>query len=108
VGCGVGVSDRGSEVVPCEHDRAGANMREQRVQILGHNVFLVAVNRPLGIADAAHVRGDHRVIPGERGHDVAPPFAPGLGEAVQKDDWLAGSSGHIVLEDAIRANGVMP
>src|SRR5581483_239707 len=103
---GVGIGDRPAPVVSDQENLFEAELAHELIDIVGDGAFVVAGRRTRGIAQAAHVRSDDRVVLGQRRHDTA-PFVPGLRPSMEQHDGIAASAGNVVEADVVEGNGVM-
>ena len=97
---GIGIGDHQPDVVAGDADIPQAKRHGKRVDVRGHGLLVVAAFRLVRCAEAAQVRGDHRMRLGELG-DQRPPHMAVLGIAVQQDHRRAGAGSQVVKPGSV-------
>lgn len=104
---GVDVGDHRADVMAHHAHVVGPADRDQeRAQVGGHGLVVVAGGRGVALAGAGQVGRDDGVAFGERGHDGA-PLVPGLRVAVDQEHGGAVAADHVVQADPRRAGPVL-
>jgi hypothetical protein len=107
VGGGELVGRGGAPVLTDEPEPVVAELGHELGEVLGHVAHVEAARGVLGVPEAAHVRDDHPVVPGEQG-DHMPPVVRGLGDAVQQQDGPALAGGHVVQPHSVDEGAAVP